>query len=209
MRGSVKYLPSVFLGLVVLGISLPAAAQDVPMIEVSGGYNYLRATIPVFSGRDVPPASSNTVSFPNGWYADLAINTPQPKKMLAIVGQVSRSVKTVAGRQANQHAFMGGVRLNSRAIQRTVLFAQFLAGGTDSKFGNVPPDVVARGLDEWTVFYTMQIGGGVSVMTSKRAGIRLGADYLHVQGKHDSTVLNKNFSMIRVAAGIVLPFGTR
>jgi hypothetical protein len=208
MRGSVKYLPSVFLGLVVLGISLPAAAQDVPMIEVSGGYNYVRATIPVFSGRDIPPASRNTVSFPNGWYGDLAIYTPNPKKMLAIVGQVSQNYKTVdAGREANQTAFMGGVRLNSRAIQRTVLFAHFLAGGTDSKFGNVPAP--ARGLDEWTVFYTMQIGGGVSVMTSKRVGIRLGADYLRVHGKHDSTVLNKSFNMIRVAVGIVLPFGTR
>ena len=207
MRGSVKYLPSVFLCLAVLAISLPAAAQDVPMIEVSGGYNYLRATIPIFSGRDVPPASSNTVSFPNGWYADLAINTPQPKKMLAIVGQVSKSTKTVAGREANQTGFMGGVRLNSRAIQRTVLFAQFLAGGIDSKFGNVPAP--ARGLDEWTVFYTMQIGGGVSVMTNKRVGIRLGADYLRVHGKHDSIVVNKSFNMIRVAAGIVLSFGTR
>jgi hypothetical protein len=209
MPGSVKFFPSVLLCVIVLGFSLPAAAQDVPFLEISGGYNYLKSKITSFSGRDVPPASMNTVSFTNGFYGDLAIYTPAPNKMLAIVGQMSKNSKTVAGNEANQRGFMGGVRLNSRAIPRVVLFGQALFGGTNSKFGNVPPSVIARGLDEWTVFYTMQLGGGVNIMTSNRVGVRLGADFLQVHGKHDSTVLNKGFNEIRFAAGIVLPFGKR
>ena len=204
MPGSAKYLPSVFLCLAVLGISLPAAAQDVPLVEVSGGYNYLRGTVPIFSGRDTSPAGSNAVTFANGWYADLAINTPKPKKMLAIVVQVSSNPKTIKGAEAGQRGFMAGVRLNSRAIQQTVLFAQVLGGDTNSKFGNA-----AHGFDEWTGFYTLQIGGGVNVMASKKVGIRLGADFLQIHGKHDSTILNEGFNEIRIAAGIVLPFGTR
>ncbi|MSO55604.1 MAG: hypothetical protein EXQ55_01585 [Acidobacteria bacterium] len=195
MGGSVKYLPSVFFCLVVLGISIPAAAQDVPMIELSGGYKFLSSTI--------PPRTDST-SFSNGWYVDLGINTPNPRKMLAVVGQVGMSRKTIAGQEASIREFMGGVRLNSRAVQRTVLFVQFLAGGTNSKFGNA-----GDGFDEWTMFYTAQYGGGVSLMVGEKASIRLGADYLQVHGKVDSTILNKGFNMVRVSAGIVLPFGTR
>ena len=200
MRGSVKYLPSVFLCLVVLGFSLPAAAQDVPMVEVSGGYNYLRGSIP----REEHGGAKETASFTNGWYVDLGINTPKPKKMLAVVGQVNMNRKTIEGEEASQRGFMGGVRLNSRAVQRTVLFVQFLAGGINSKFGNA-----GDGFDEWTMFYTTQIGGGVSIMTTEKVGIRLGVDFLQVHGKHDSTILNDDFNMVRVSGGIVLPFGTR
>jgi hypothetical protein len=195
MFGSAKYVPSVCFCLVVLGGSLPAAAQDaVPLIEVGGGYNYLRETIP-------PRTDASTF---NGLYADLAIYTPALNRMLAIVGQVSFNPKDIDGAKANQRMFMGGVRVNGRAIERTVLFAHFLAGGTNSQFGNG-----ADGFDEWTVFYTWQIGGGVNVMVTENVGLSLGADYLQVHGKHDSTLLNHGFNMVRLAAGIVLPFGTR
>lgn len=204
MPGSVKYLSSVLLCLVVLGISLPAAAQDVPMVEVSGGYNYIRGKVPVFSGRDIPPASTRTVSFANGYYADLAINTPKPKKMLALLLQVSYNPEKIGNEEAGQRVFMAGIRLNNRTIQRTVLFAQILGGDTNSKFGNA-----GKGFDEWLGFFTVQVGGGVSLMVTPKVGVRLGADFVQVHGKHDSTVLNEGFNEVRVAAGVVLPWGTR
>jgi hypothetical protein len=200
MPGSVKYLPSVFFCLVVLGISLPAAAQDVPMVEVSGGYNYLRGKIPLETrGR-----AKESISFASGGYVDLAINTPQPRRMLAIVGQINFNPKTIDGGKASQRGFMGGVRLHVRTIPRTVPFVQFLAGGINSKFGNAED-----GHDEWTVFYTWQLGGGVNIMTTERVGLRVGADFLKVQGKTDSTILNDNITFIRIAAGVHMTFGTR
>jgi hypothetical protein len=215
MPGSVKDFLSVLLCLVVLGISLPAAAQNVPVIEVSGGYKYLRGTPPgpptraTLGGTPATPGPPRTsaVSYPNGWYLDLGINTPKPKTLIAIVGQIGMSRKTIDGWEGNTREFMGGVRLNIRKIRRTVVFGQFLAGGTNSKFGNV--HVATGGFDEWTVFFTEQLGGGVSMMVHEKVGLRLGVDYLRVHGKHDSTILNTGFNMIRVAAGIVLPFGTR
>jgi hypothetical protein len=200
MPGSVKYLPSVFLCLVVLGISLPAAAQDVPMVEVSGGYNYLKGKIPLESRG----GAKESISFASGGYADLAINTPQPRRMLAIVGQVNFNPKTIDGGKAGQRGFLGGVRLHMRTIPRAVPFVHFLAGGTNSKFGNAED-----GHDEWTVFYTWQLGGGVNIMTSERVGLRLGADFLKIQGKTDSTILKENITFIRIAAGVVMAFGTR
>ena len=200
MRGSMmNYLPSVFLGLLVLGISSQAAAQDAPAVELSGGYNYLKGTI---------PPHNDSVSFAAGWYADVAITVPQPKKMMAVVLQVGASPKTHEGSEANLRLFMAGIRLNKR-MQRTVLFVHTLFGNTNSKFGNVTPTARSAGFDEWTGFFTEQYGGGVNVMASEKVGLHLGADYLRVHGKHDSTILNEGFNMVRIVAGIVLPFGTR
>jgi opacity protein-like surface antigen len=200
MSGRVKYLPSVFLCLVVLAISLPVAAQDVPMVDVSGGYNYLKGNVPLESLN----GGTESISFAQGWYVDLGINTPQPKKMLAIVGQINMQRKKIDGAQANQRGFMGGVRLNVRTIPNMVPFVQFLAGGTNSQFGNGED-----GFDEWTVFYTWQLGGGINFMVTPKVGVRVGADFQRIQGKTDSTILKENFNMFRIAAGMVLPFGTR
>ena len=76
MRGSAKYGRLVFLLLVILGISLPAAAQNAARTEVSGGYNFIR----------VFPPDDDAENFPGGWYADVAGNVTN---MLAIVGQVN------------------------------------------------------------------------------------------------------------------------
>lgn len=201
MRGSVKGLPSVLFFLIVLGISLPAAAQDnVPMIDVSGGYNYLRGKVP----HEEHGGVKESVTYSNGWYIDLGINTPKPRKMLAIAGQVNMSRKKIEGEEANIRGYMGGVRLNFRNNPNAVPYIQFIAGGTNSKFGNA-----GDGFDEWTVFYTWQLGAGVNIMVTPKAGLRVAADFQRIQGKVDSTILKDNFNMMRVAAGIVLPFGTR
>ena len=207
MRGSVKYLPSVLLCLVVLGLSRPAAAQDapvVPLIEVSGGYNFLKGDVPTFSGRDVPPAFTTPVTFANGFYADLAIYMPQPKKTLALVLQYSMNPKEIEGEEAGQRQYMAGIRFNSRKVQKMVLFAQLLGGNVNSKFGNA-----GEGFDEWTGFFTVQYGGGATFMITPKVGIRFGADFLQSHGKHDSTILNEGFNEFRFSTGIVLPFGTR
>lgn len=215
MRGPVKYFPAVFFCLFVLAISFPASAQNVPMVELSGGYKYLRGKPPnpptkaALGGTPaIPgPPRASAISYPNGWYVDLAINTPKPKKLLAIVGQVGMSRKTIDGFEGGTREFMGGLRANIRNVGHAVVFGQFLAGGMNSKFGNV--HAATGGFDEWTVFYTEQYGGGVSLMVRDKVGVRVGADYLRVHGKHDSTILNVGFSMVRFTTGIVLPFGTR
>jgi hypothetical protein len=207
MSRLVKHLPWIFLALFVLGISLPAAAQDVPLVEVSGGFNYLKGTVPVFSGRDIAPKSSRSQSLASGLYADLAITTPKPKKMLSLVVQISMNPKKEQGFDATQRGFMAGVRLNSRAMQRTVVFVQLLGGDMNSKFGNV--HATTGGFDEWTGFFTVQVGGGVTMMATPKVGIRVGADLLQIHGKHDSTILNKGFNEVRVSGGVVLPYGKR
>ena len=115
------------LWVAVMGVgAVPASAQTVPRVELSGGYQYLTLS-----------AEGESESLPAGWYADVAANlTP----MLGVVFQVGGNYKTlgesvvVGGISASAeadvrvHEFLGGVRLNLRSNPAIVPFAQVLAG---------------------------------------------------------------------------------
>jgi opacity protein-like surface antigen len=194
MDGFVKCICLVFVCLVALGIALPAAAQDAARVEVSGGYNFIRA----FESGD-----GEDENLPGGWYADVAGNLTD---MFAIVGQVNGNYKSEEelglSADIDVHGFLGGVRLSSRANQRVVPFGQVLVGGTNVSFS-------AGSFDESETFFTVQLGGGVNLMASDRVGIRVAVDYLRVLGKDESDLNTEDTNVFRFAAGIVLPFGGR
>lgn len=188
MHGFLKYVSLVVLCLVMLGIALPAAAQDAARVELSGGYNFLRVFEEDFEDEK---------NFPGGWYAEVAGNLTD---MFAIVGQVSGNYKTLTfdstDVDAKLHTFSGGVRVSSRVNQRVVPFAHILGGGVRSSFeGGGEEDSETDGI--------LQIGGGVNLMPNARVGIRLGADYLRV------FVEDEGVNVFRFAAGVVLPLGSR
>ena len=85
---------------------------------------------------------------------------------------------------------MGGVRVSSRTNKQAVPFAHVLAGAVRQTVGT--NTVVDGGL---------QVGGGVNVMPKDRVGVRVGVDYLRVFGSGEGT------NVVRVDAGVVLPFG--
>ena len=95
--------------------------------------------------------------------------------------------------------------MSSRANRRYVPFGQALVGGT-----NVKLSADNFNFDESETFFTMQVGGGVTVMANDRVGIRLAADYLRVFGKKESDIIDpEDLNVFRFAVGIVLPFGNR
>jgi len=65
MRRLSTFNGPIVLALAVLAVATPAAAQDVPRVEVSGGYNFLR----VFDDE-----LGDEQNFPAGWYADVSGN---------------------------------------------------------------------------------------------------------------------------------------
>jgi hypothetical protein len=168
----------------MLTIALPAAAQDAPRIEVSGGYNYLHIDIE----EDEDP--EDLANFPVGWYADVAGNiTP----MFGVVGQVTGNYKSidVGGGfdvDAKIHTFMAGVRAGGGAASIRP-FGQVLFGAANAKFSD-------GGFDESSTDAALQLGAGVNVM-SGAVGVRLGGDYLRVFSEDEGT------NVFRFAVGVV------
>jgi hypothetical protein len=191
------------------GTAVPASAQSVPKVEVSGGYQFLN-----FSAGDVIEDVSEDISesMPVGWYFDVAGNlTP----MLGIVFQVGGNYKTfeesatlggitaTATADLKVHEFLGGVRLNLRNDSAIVPFGQFLVGAINgsveaSASVTIPgaPPVTFNEEDSGTNL-VLEVGGGVNFFLSDAFGLRAGADYL--RAFEDESGLN----LFRFHVGVV------
>ena len=183
------------LAVVVLGIGLPAAAQDVPKGEVSGGYQFISVKSP---GEDAE-------NFPVGWYFDVAGNVTDA---VAIVGQFSGNYKTIEDPidgdfDLKIHPYMVGIRGSSRRNEKVVPFGQVLVGGVSLKASQ-------GSLSASETDLAVQVGGGVNVMGNSKVGVRLGVDYLRVFGKSDGELTGgDDANVFRFVVGVVVPFGMR
>lgn len=176
---------TVSLSLVFLGIfARPAAGQDVPKAEISGGYQLLHL------------GGSDGETLDKGWYADLAGNL---SKVVGIVFQVSGNYKTEQETVTNggltvsatvhvrTYEYMGGVRFNARPNRNVTPFGQFLVGafhiggeGTATATANGETLFAESSSAGSLTDFVMQLGGGVNVMISKSVGVRAGADYQRI-----------------------------
>lgn len=182
----------VLLGVFLIGaVARPASAQTTK-VEVSGGYQYLAAKA---SGDD------DFETFPAGWYADVAYKaTP----MFAVVGNVGGNYKTLEDEgdvKFKLHNFMGGVRVNMAS--RISPFGQVLVGGVNLKATGTE-GIVSVSLSE--TYLGLMLGGGVTVNASDNVGVRLGADYLRINGKDDSELLDSALNGFRFVAGLAFGF---
>ena len=96
--------------LVAIAMAVPASAQTVPKVELSGGYQFLNFSL-----------SGANEAMPAGWYVDVAGNLTS---MLGVVFQVGGNYKSFeesasiggitarATADVKVHDFLGGVRLN-------------------------------------------------------------------------------------------------
>jgi outer membrane protein with beta-barrel domain len=192
VRGSMKWLGTGLLCLMVVGFARPVAAQ--PKAEISVGYNYLQAKS---SGDDT------WEKFPKGWYADVAGNvTP----MVSIVGQVTGNYKTFEDEdfKLKLHTFMVGVRGSSTGMVRG--FGQVLVGGAQLKGETTSgPAFSASETD-----LAFQVGGGVNVMGSGPVGLRVGIDYLRLMAKDAGEVLDgDDVNGFRFSVGVTFGIGSR
>jgi len=186
-----KWVGAAVLSLMVVGIAIPAAAQDAPKAEISAGYNWLGAKQ---SGED------ELEKFPKGWYADVAGNvTP----MISIVGQVTGNYKTFEDEdfKLKAHTFMFGVRASSTGMVRG--FGQFLIGAAKLNGTEIGGPGKASETD-----LAYQVGGGVNIMGSGPVGARVGLDYLRVQAKDDGELLGgESLNGFRFSIGVTFGIG--
>jgi hypothetical protein len=162
-----------------LAFAAPCRAQDVPYVELSAGYNFLRYQ-----------ATDYGVNLDKGLYGDVAINLNHAVGLVGVV--TSNPVGDVSA-----VTFMGGLRFSARGFARgrgrTIGFFQLLGGGL--------------GFKETDVNFTeraIQLGGGANVTVTDHAGIRFEVDYIRTF-RPQAVVQGDNY--IRFSIGVMYGFG--
>ena len=175
-------VPVVF---VLLCLAAPVAAQDIPAWEIAGGYSFTRAV-------------TDEVTLPVGGFVSGARNVTD---MLAIVGEVSGAYKSEAefGFEIDKLVvtLMGGVRYYRR-LARVTPFAQFLLGGAA---------LIAQPNDG-AIDFAIQPGAGVDIRLTDRLAARVQGDWRRIFSA-DEALGTVDGNQIRIAAGIVVGFGSR
>jgi hypothetical protein len=170
------------LGLLFCG---SAVAQDVPLVEVFGGYSYLNVDTNGLSDRQSA----------NGWEASVNGNF---NRIFSVEGSVAGYYKNILGVDVRDYSYVGGPRFNYRTAQATA-FAHVLLGG-DHLSGSY------SGLSASQDSFAAAFGGGVQWNVATRWAVRGSGDY--VLTRHNilggSSVTQNNF---RASVGIVYMFG--
>ncbi len=221
----------VLLGVCVLGLmiclaSAPAHAQDVPKVEIFGGYSFLRfnsdahiiaSPTGIYVGIITPPPPT-AVSLPtmnlHGWHTSVGVNF---NRWLGLAGDFTGNYGTPNINQSGLNAdvrtrvysYVFGPRVSFRGNERVTPFVHVLVGGAhlslrakDLTTGNVSDVETSNG-------FAMVAGGGVDVKVGRFLAVRLGqVDYLFTRlpGESSPTHNQHNF---RYSAGVVFRFGMR
>jgi peptidoglycan-associated lipoprotein len=180
-------------GVVLGGYGLtPGTAAGQALLEVGGGYTYVRA--------NAPPGGCGCFSLNggNGW---LAFNAT---KSIAVVGELgvqhaSNVLGTGADLTLTSYSF--GPRYTVRRFGRLQPFAQVLLGGAHAS-GSLAPG--SSGLAGSANAFA---GGGLDVRLSEHFSLRaFEADYYFTKFGNG---VNDRENNLRIGAGIIFRFGSR
>lgn len=174
--------------VVLAAFAVPAAAQDAPKADVSGGYQYLQGK----AAND-----EEYTKFGAGWYADVAFNV---HPMFAVVADVGGNYKTeTEGSESfhlNFHEYLFGGRVGAPAGSKVVPFGQILIGAVHGRASAGTEHISGTS-------FGFDAGAGVNVMPRGSVGLRLGIDYLHVNEQSDGDFFDSSINAFRFTAGVV------
>jgi len=186
-------LAALFLLGILLGI---ASAQNVPPIDVFGGFSYLSFDLPA-------NASSGTTSqhlAMDGW--DLSASVRVFHK-LAVEGDVSGhnlSDCNSTTDSCSDLSYMVGPRYNLRDRSSRITGFVHVLGGRDNG------TLVYNGTSESDTSVAVAAGGGVDYWFMRHIGVQLGPfDYLYTRHLNDFALPSQN--SFRVAFGVAFRFG--
>ena len=183
----------VLIAVFLLGFSVVAVAQDVPLAEVYGGYTYVRVN-PL---SDWNADDMNT----NGWDASVTFNG---NNWIGFVADFGGNYGTLMYKDINAwadvsiHSIMFGPKITIRRGKISP-FVQALFGYARLK--------AKEAGDEYTENdFAMAFGGGVDVNLSKMISVRpVQVDYFGVKDGFSGDFINS----FKYSAGIVLKLGSR
>ena len=153
------------LGLMLLmAVAAPAAAQDGPRFDVSGGYSWLRET-----------QADQTF---HGWLASSVVYVNPWLGILGEVGQNYKSLDPEPGLEIrfNELSYMGGVRLCGYE-SAIAAYIQVAAGGVRSHT-SISDATVSEDLS--VTKFALQPGAGLDIYFGRHVGVRFGGDYRRV-----------------------------
>jgi hypothetical protein len=190
-------MPVRFRLLIVLSILLAVvqcSAQDKPIAEISGAYQYDHLSL---SAR----GASATLNLPRGW--DGSVNVPI-LRWLDVVGDVSRVSKSHTcsgcGASATVSAltYGGGPQLTYRNSRYVQPFARIILGSAHSSLG---ASVSSLSVSASVNSFFIAPGSGVDIRIAHNLWLRVGADWLHTS--KDGVTVNG----ARALGGIKFTFG--
>jgi hypothetical protein len=201
MKQSMNYvwLTVLALGMTVV-VSSTARAQGMPKMDISGGYQFQRLSLPSASQCGVPNGGppSCTTSAAGGWYVDFGYGV-RPK--ISIVGQLDGSHKgdpafSQTGLSINTVNYGAGVRYSQRVNDKVTPFGQLILGGAHvSSSGG---DNTCNKCDA----FALDIDGGVIAPVSGPWGVQVAIGYRRGFFSSDSDV-GGGMNIFRFTAGIV------
>jgi opacity protein-like surface antigen len=191
----------------VLGLSLSATAQDLPRIDVFGGYSYVRVNFPGGSSGATFPGDTHINL--NGGSGSAALYLGNRLGVVADIGGYKFSTVTVSGRDFNaegnviSYLFGPRIRLGGEKITpfAQVLFGGAHAGDITSSSSPPCPTSAACTLTKSQNAFAMTAGGGVDVKVARHFSIRGQAEYLLTKFTDG---VNDRQNNVRISAGIVI-----
>lgn len=186
-----------FLVMVVLGVAIPARAQD--KMELFGGFSYVRGSVavnPIPTSIPCPPNCSPppTMKQPenlNGWEFAGRYKLIGP---LGLVADFGGQYGVPLGGRAGLFTYMVGPQVSLPG--RFSPFVHGLVGGAHESMGR------AAFLASSSNSLAYAVGGGIDLKITRFVSLRLiQVDYLHTH------FLGLSENQPRVSAGIVVHFG--
>lgn len=181
--------------LFLLGI---ASAQNVPAMDVFGGYSYLSFHMPANAITSFSNAETLAL---NGW--DLSVSVSLLRH-LALEGDFSGHKNSDCFNLLNcsNFSYMGGVRFN--VGNRSRKLTGFVHGLVGQDRVDLPEASFVTSQSDTSVAFAG--GGGIDYWVLRRVGIRLGpADFIYTNHLHADGVSSQN--SFRLGGGIVFRFG--
>jgi hypothetical protein len=194
--------------LFCLFTSTRVLAQDVPQVEVFGGYSYLKGNSTRYNGFASHGWDASLVENLNRWVgleADLSDHYGTSADDL----RIRSDVLTVPLNYAPRFTFLFGPHFSYRKSPKITPFAHALSGGVRGtgtvSFLTRPcgPGIVC-GITKSQTALAMAFGGGLDGQVARHISIRLiQADYLRANFSENPQ------NNARISAGIVFTFGRR
>jgi hypothetical protein len=166
---------------VVLLLCVTAQAQEVPQVEIAGGYSFLDANVNGTSFHLNGGGGSATENV-NSWFGGRF-------EFNAFAG-------TAFGTNVTAQTFTYGPVFSYRRYERFTPFAHVQLGAMHAGVGYL-------GISAGATKFAMSSGGGADIKINPRAAIRVQADYLM------SRFLNLRQDNLQFSTGLVIRFGRK
>jgi membrane-associated protease RseP (regulator of RpoE activity) len=185
--------------LAVLFLAGIASAQNIPAIDVFGGYSYLSFNVPSSNFTTAQRLSMQ------GWDAAVSVGVLHHLAVeIDFAGHTLSDCGGTTGLTCNDFSYMFGPRYNfGDRSKKITAFVHGLVGDDRAKLGNTS-DTATNSTTDSSV--ALAAGGGIDYWFGRRFGVQVGpADFFYTHHLNNEDVNGQD--SYRVAAGIVFRFG--